>query len=78
MISTATSVEPGVLRPNDRFAVELAAPPGFEHNDDLLELTWDLRRDADDAGVAIDLDTVQTVDDFIRAKNELNRRRHFT
>jgi hypothetical protein len=61
VLETATSVPKGRLRPEDRFAKELAPEKGWEFDDGLAELRWEL----ESRGRARE-SVVLTVDDFIR------------
>lgn len=61
-VEQATGVPRGRLRPQDRFAEELAPEKGWEFDDGLAELRWTLEA----LGVSR-TSAVLTVDDFIRA-----------
>jgi hypothetical protein len=54
------------LRPEDRFAEDLRPVRGWEFDDGIGILSWELDRLARKAGVAIDLGSIATLDDYIR------------
>jgi hypothetical protein len=60
-IEEATAVPRGQLRPQDRFAEELAPEKGWEFDDGLAELRWELEARGKNRD-----SVVSTVDDFIR------------
>lgn len=62
VIEEATAVPRGQLRPQDRFAEELAPEKGWEFDDGLAELRWEL-----EARGKSRESMVLTVDEFIRA-----------
>lgn len=61
VIEQATGVSMGRLRPEDHFATELAPERGWEFDDGLAELRWELESKGRDPSLE-----VLTVDDFIR------------
>jgi hypothetical protein len=61
VLEEATAVPRGQLRPQDRFAEELAPEKGWEFDDGLAELRWELEARGKDRD-----SVVSTVDDFIR------------
>jgi hypothetical protein len=67
LVSEATEVPPGRLRPEDRFAVELAPERGWEFDDGLAEISWDL--EAMKKGSS---EGIETVDDLIHRLDDLD------
>lgn len=60
-VTKAIGVAPGKLAPTDRFGVELAPDRGWEYDDGLAEVEWDLRA----LGLR-DLRSAQTLGDLAR------------
>jgi hypothetical protein len=69
LVSDATTIPAGKLRPTDRFAVELAPERGWEFDDGLAEIAWYLEAKSKGSSEGL-----QTVDDLIRLLDQLNRR----
>jgi hypothetical protein len=72
-IEMATDIPAELLRPTDRFAIELAPPRGWEYDDGLITFSAQLRRDAAAAGVDLRFENVNTIDDYIHVANRLWR-----
>lgn len=74
-VSSATGVSIGLLRPTDRFAVELASPRGlaWEFDDGLAELVLSLQRRSTATGKAPDIHSIKTVEDYVRTVAELEQ-----
>lgn len=66
LVSSATGVPVGRIRPEDRFAVELAPERGWEFDDGLAEISWYV--ESKSKGSSAD---VETVDDLIRLLDRL-------
>jgi hypothetical protein len=62
IVENATGVSRGKLRPEDRFAEELAPEKGWEFDDGLAELQWELESQTLVGGAE-----VKTVGDFVKA-----------
>lgn len=68
LVNEATEVPPGKLRPDDRFAVELAPERGWEFDDGLAEIYWDLEAKKKGASEGI-----RTVEDLIHRLEDLHQ-----
>lgn len=55
----------GKLRPTDRFDQELAAPKGWEHGDEILDVQWVAERRLKQSGNQADLSQIKTVGDYV-------------
>lgn len=66
-ISTATEVDEGYLRPEDRFDEALRPSRGWEYDDGLNLLGSNLSKRAAKAGFPLDLPKIGSVDDYIRS-----------
>jgi len=60
-VSASLHVPPGMLRPTDRFDEELAAPKGWEFDDDIVEVQWAAERRLKQSGTQADLSLIKTV-----------------
>lgn len=69
LVSEATEVPAGKIRPADRFAVELKPERGWEFDDGLAEISWYV--EARGRGNSTSL---ETVDDLIRLLDRLEHR----
>lgn len=69
LVSEATDVPVGKIRPADRFAVELAPERGWEFDDGLAEISWYV--ESRSKGSSADL---ETVDNLIRLLGRLEER----
>lgn len=69
LISDATEVATGKLRPTDRFAVELAPERGWEFDDGLAEVAWYVESKSKGSSEGL-----ETVDDLIRVLDRLEHR----
>ncbi len=67
-VAVDTETPEARLRPGDRFAEELKPVRGWEFDDGIGILSWELDRLARKAGVAIDLGSIVTLDDYIRCR----------
>jgi hypothetical protein len=56
---------PGKLRPDDRFAEELAPPKGWEWDDDIVEVQWAGERRLKRSGIKADLSPIKTLGDYV-------------
>lgn len=68
-VSNATGIPPGKLRPTDRFASELSPPKGWEFDDCIAHIHWNvasLVRKLRKTGLEIPEPKITTVDDYIR------------
>lgn len=64
-VSLPLHVAPGKLRPSDRFDQELAAPKGWEFDDDIVEVQWAAERRLQQSGTQADLSQIKTVADYV-------------
>jgi hypothetical protein len=64
-VSTSLRLPPGKLRPTDRFDQELAAPKGWEYDDDIVEIQWAAERRLKQSGTQADLSQIKTVADYV-------------
>jgi hypothetical protein len=64
-VSASLHLPPGKLRPTDRFDQELAAPKGWEHDDEILEVQWGAERRLRQNGTQGDLSQIKTVADYV-------------
>jgi hypothetical protein len=64
-ISEVLHVPAGKLRPDDRFDRELAAPKGWEYDDELSDLQWVAERRLKQIGGQGDLSQIKTVGDYV-------------
>lgn len=70
-VANASDIPVPLLRPEDRFTVELAPIKGWEFDDGLVELSW-LTEDREKRFAGkVDLSKIQTVDDYIRTIGQL-------
>jgi len=69
LISDATEVAPGKLRPTDRFTAELAPERGWEFDDGLAEVAWYVEWESKGSSAGL-----ETVDDLIRLLDRLEHR----
>jgi hypothetical protein len=65
-VSTETGIPASKLRPQDRFGRELAPVRGWEFDDGIGILEWNVQRRAKRICRPIDLKQVRTLDDYIR------------
>ncbi len=73
-IESATDIPATLLRPDDRFGVELAPLAGEEFGDGLVELIWNTSRREKESGLRVDLSKITTIDDYIRTAGSLTTR----
>lgn len=66
LVSEATTVPAGKIRPTDRFAAELAPETGWEFDDGLAEIAWYVESKSKGSSEGL-----ETVDDLIRLLNRL-------
>lgn len=66
LVSDTTEVQPGKLRPTDRFTVELAPERGWEFDDGLAEIAWYVESKSKGSSEGL-----ETVDDLIRLLDRL-------
>lgn len=64
-VSGSLQLPPGKLRPTDRFDQELAAPKGWEYDDDIVEVQWAAERRLKQSGTKADLSRIKTVADYV-------------
>ena len=64
----------GKLRPTDRFDQELAAPKGWEYDDEIVDLQWAAERRLKRIGGQADLSQIKTVADYIELFCKLQAR----
>ncbi|NQT82300.1 hypothetical protein HQ563_04715 [bacterium] len=55
-----------LLRPSDHFDKEYKPPAGFEQDDEIVDLGWDLNEMYRKRGMAVDEAPIDTLDDYIR------------
>lgn len=66
LVSEATTVPAGKIRPTDRFAVELAPERGWEFDDGLAEIAWYVESKSKGSSEGL-----ETVDDLIHLLDRL-------
>lgn len=64
-VAESLRLPPGKLRPTDRFAEELAAPKGWEFDDEILDVQWAAERRLKRSGTQADLSQISTVGDYV-------------
>ncbi|HEV2452673.1 MAG TPA: hypothetical protein VGY98_00330 [Verrucomicrobiae bacterium] len=64
-VSGTLHVPSGKLRPTDRFDDELAAPKGWEYDDEIMDVHWAAERRLKRIGGQSDLSQVKTVGDYV-------------
>jgi hypothetical protein len=64
-VSASLHVPAGKLRPTDRFDQELAAPKGWELDDEILDVQWAAERRLKQSGTQADLSHIKTVADYV-------------
>jgi hypothetical protein len=64
-VSVALHLPPGKLRPTDRFDLELAAPKGWEFDDDIVDVQLASKRRLKQSGTQADLSHIKTVADYV-------------
>jgi len=64
-IAQSLDVPLGKIRPSDRFDQELAAPKGWEYDDNLVEVQWAAERRLKRVGVQVDLSQIKTISDYV-------------
>ena len=64
-VCTTLDVPTGKLRPTDRFDQELAAPKGWEFDDDIVDLQLASKRRLKQNGTQADLSQIRTVADYV-------------
>jgi len=64
-VSDALEIPSGLLRPSDRFKIELAPIVGWEYDDGMVELFWLLKDLATKKNIG-SLPEINTIDEFIR------------
>jgi hypothetical protein len=64
-VSALLHVPRGKLRPTDRFDQELAAPTGWEYDDDIVEIQWAAERRLKQSGTQADFSQIKTVADYV-------------
>jgi hypothetical protein len=64
-VAESLRLPPGRLRPTDRFDQELAAPKGWEHDDEILEVQWAAERRLKQCRTQADLSQIKTVGDYV-------------
>ncbi|MGH7267051.1 MAG: hypothetical protein ACREMB_19695 [Candidatus Rokuibacteriota bacterium] len=67
-LAAALEMPEATLRPGDRFGEELKPVRGWELDDGTVVLSAELTDLAERAGIAIDLQNVSTLDDYIRSR----------
>jgi hypothetical protein len=72
-VADVLEIEPGKLRPTDRFDKELAAVEGWEFDDDLTALSAAAMHGCQTKGLEKDLSTIQTLEDYIYFFSSLER-----
>lgn len=60
-----TGVGRGRARPTDRFDQELAAPKGWELDDEILDVQWAAECRLKQSGTQADLSQIKTVGDYV-------------
>ena len=66
-VANELSVSPALLRPTDRFDVELLPPRGFEFDSAKNTLLLDLMRLAKKKGQEMKIEKIKTLGDYVRA-----------
>ena len=64
-VAESLQLSAGRLRPSDRFDEELAAPKGWEFDDEILDLQWAAKRRLKQIGTQVDLSQIKTVGDYV-------------
>lgn len=64
-VAKCLCLPPGKLRPTDRFDQELAAPKGWECDDEILDVQWAAERRLKQSGTQADLSQIKTVADYV-------------
>jgi hypothetical protein len=64
-VSKSLHLPSGKLRPTDRFDQELAAPKGWEFDDDIVEVQWAAERRLKRSGTQADLSQIKTIADYV-------------
>jgi hypothetical protein len=64
-VAESLRLPPGKLRPTDRFDKELAAPQGWEFDDEILDVQWAAERRLKRSGTQADLSQIKTVGDYV-------------
>lgn len=64
-VAKCLCLPPGKLRPTDRFDQELAAPKGWEFDDEILDVQWAAERRLKQSGTQADLSHIKTVADYV-------------
>lgn len=64
-VAESLRLPPGKLRPTDRFDQELAAPKGWEYDDEILEVQWAAERRLKQCRTQADLSQIKTVGDYV-------------
>jgi hypothetical protein len=64
-VATCLRLPPGKLRPTDRFERELAAPKGWEFDDDIVDIQFASNRRLKRSGVQADLSQIKTIGDYV-------------
>jgi hypothetical protein len=64
-VAQSLRLPPGKLRPTDRFDEELAAPKGWEFDDEILDVQWAAERRLKRSGTQADLSRIKSVGDYI-------------
>jgi hypothetical protein len=64
-VAESLRLPPGKLRPTDRFDQELAAPKGWEFDDEILDVQWAAERRRKRSEIKTDLSQIKTVGDYV-------------
>jgi hypothetical protein len=64
-VASCLHLPPGKLRPTDRFDQELAAPKGWEFDDDIVEIQLASERRLKQSDAHADLSHIKTVADYV-------------
>jgi hypothetical protein len=64
-IASALSLPAGKLRPSDRFDNELAAPKGWEFDDNIVDVQFAAEHRLRQSGIQGDLSAIKTVGDYV-------------
>lgn len=73
-VSDTLRLPAGLLRPSDQFGKEYRPPPGYEMDDEIVEIAWDLEEMCEKRRVpaaVLEKRQIVTLDDYIRTYCEL-------